>query len=219
MKALTLLLTLGLLSFSASALAEDKHTRPEIENDIRFANAARPDLVTLSAPALREDHNTRPDIDKDMPLAEAVRRENEQYPNAQPLTEEEVISAARCIKLTHPDIKSDIYELYMRVAKERVLPRDMYFSRLTSYRTQYGHFRVDLKDLTYRGRVATTEESEEMSKTPPPSQKTLLKILSELHPNLTFSVISQREYRVGGFNYRIRTRFISTEPVSVERPR
>src|SRR4051794_19930607 len=40
----------------------------------------------------------RPDIDTDIPLASAVRRANAQFPDVQPLTEEEVIAAVRAIK-------------------------------------------------------------------------------------------------------------------------
>jgi hypothetical protein len=161
MKALTILLTLGLLAFSASAKAQDKEVRP--------------------------------DIDKDIPLAEAIQRANQQLPDAQPLTEEEVVAAVRAIKLTHPDIKEDIYESYMRVVKERVLPKDMYFRVITSWNTQYGLFRVDWKDLCHRGRVATAEEKSEF--------------MSKIPKNVTMSA---EELRVGGFGYRIRARFVSS---------
>jgi hypothetical protein len=163
MKALTLLLTLGLLAFSVSARAENKEMRP--------------------------------DIDKDIPLAEAIRRANEQFPDPQPLTEDEVVASVQAIKLTHPDIKKDIYETYMRVVRERVLPKDMYFSQITSWNTQYGAFRVDWKDLTLRGRPATTGESNE--------------ILSKLPGTVSVG----GPIRVDGFGYRIRARFVSSQPL------
>lgn len=152
-------------------------------------------LLTFSAPAPAEDKEMRPDIDKDIPLAEAIRRANVQFPDAQPLTEEEVIAAVRAIKLTHPDIKADVYEVYMRVVRERVLPKDMFFSRITGWSTQYGAFKVDWKDLAFRGRVANADESAE--------------ILSKLPNNIK---VSSPSFRLGGFGYRIRARFISAEP-------
>jgi hypothetical protein len=157
-------------------------------------------FAVLTLPILG-DEKMRPDIDQDIPLAEAIRRANEQFPDAQPLTEDEVIAAVQAIKLKHPDIKEDIYETYMRVARERVLPKNMYFSLITSWSTQYGVFRVDWKDLTLRGRAATAEESEE--------------ILSKVPGNLK---VSRKEFRVGGFNYRIRARFVSSQPPIVGRP-
>jgi hypothetical protein len=162
MKALTILLTAGLLAFSVSAQVENKEMRS--------------------------------DIDKDIPLTEAIRRANEQFPDAQPLTEEEVVAAVQAIKLTHPDIKKDIYVAYMRVVKERVLPKNMYFSQITSWNTQYGAFRVDWKDLTLRGRAATAEESKA--------------VLSKLPGTVSVG----GPIRVGGFGYRIRARFVSSQP-------
>src|SRR5690349_4996978 len=70
-------------------------------------------------------------LGKDIPLSEGIRQANELFPDAQPLTEEEVIAAVKAIKLKHPDIKPDVYDTYMRVVKERVLPKGMYFSRIT----------------------------------------------------------------------------------------
>jgi len=101
-------------------------------------------------------------LDKDIPLAEGIRQANELFPDAQPLTEEEVIAAVKAIKLKHPDIKPDVYETYMRVVKERVLPKGMYFSRITSWTTEYGRFQVDWKDLCLKGRATTAEERKEL---------------------------------------------------------
>ena len=99
----------------------------------------------------------RADIDKDIPLAEAIRRANKQFPDVQPLTQEEVIAAVRAIKLEHPEIKEAIYEIYQRVIKERVLPKDMYFSHIPAWHTEHGHFEVDWKDLTLRPLPVGTE--------------------------------------------------------------
>jgi hypothetical protein len=104
--------------------------------------------LMLPALALAQDKEMRADIEKDIPLVEAIRRVNEQYPDVQPLTEQEVVAAVQAIKLQHPDIKEAIYKIYQRVAKEKVLPRGMYFSRIPGWHTQYGHFEVDWKDLT-----------------------------------------------------------------------
>jgi hypothetical protein len=81
-------------------------------------------LLVLTLPSLG-DVETRPDIDKDIPLAEGIRRANEQFADVQALTEQEVIAAVQALKLKHSDIKDDVYETYMKVAKERVLPRGM----------------------------------------------------------------------------------------------
>jgi hypothetical protein len=90
----------------------------------------------------------RADMDKDIPLAEAILQANEQFPDVQPLTEEEVIAAVRAIKLEFPDIKESVYQIYQRVVNERVLPKGMYFSHIPAWHTKYGHFEVDWKDLT-----------------------------------------------------------------------
>ena len=105
-------------------------------------------VLTLPASMLAQSKDIRADIDKDIPLAEAVRQANEQFPSAQPLTEQEVIAAVRAIKLEHPDISEPIYQIYQRVVKENLLPRGVYFSHISEWHTPYGHFQVDWKDLT-----------------------------------------------------------------------
>jgi hypothetical protein len=105
-------------------------------------------VLTLSVSALAQNNEMRADIDVDIPLAEAVERENEQFPDGQPLTEEELVAAVHAIKLKDPKITEAVYEIYQRVVKERVLPRGMYFSHFTAWHTEYGHFEVDWKDLT-----------------------------------------------------------------------
>ena len=106
-------------------------------------------LLALTFAGLANEE-TRLDIDKDIPLAEGIRRANEQFACTPPLTEEEVIAAVQAIKLEDPEIKEAIYEIYQRVAKERVLPKAMYFSRIQSWGpSEEGYmFKVDWKDLT-----------------------------------------------------------------------
>jgi len=67
------------------------------------------------------------------------------------LTEEEVIAGVRAIKFNDPKITEAIYEIYQRVAKERVLPKGMYFSQIQSWGpSEEGYmFTVDWKDLTF----------------------------------------------------------------------
>jgi hypothetical protein len=93
------------------------------------------------------------------------------FPDRQPLTEDEVIAAVKAIKLTHPDIKPEVFDTYMRVVKERVLPKGMYFGHITSWSTEYGRFQVDWKDLCLEGRVATEQERKEMLSKMPSGMK------------------------------------------------
>lgn len=132
-------------------------------------------------------------LDKDILLGDGIRRANELFPDIQPLTEEEVVAAVRAIKLAHPGIKEDVYETYMRVVKERVLPKGMYFRRITVWETEYGRFQVDWKDLCLEGRAAKAEERKEA--------------LSKSSADMKVS----DETRVGGFAYRIRARFVSSD--------
>jgi hypothetical protein len=118
------------------------------------------------------------------------------FPDLQPLTEDEVVAAVRAIKLQHPDIKQDVYDTYMRVAKERVLPKGMYFSRIGTWSTEFGRFQVEWKDLCLEGRLATEQERKEMLSRMPPGTKV------------------NGEIRVGGFGYRVRARFISVDDAS-----
>jgi hypothetical protein len=129
-------------------------------------------------------------FDKDTPLAEGVQLANKQFPDIQPVTEQELIAAVKAIKLMHPDIKEDVYENYMRVVRERVLPKGMSFRRISQWDTNAGRLRVDWLDLCLEGHVATAKERDEM--------------LSR-RPNLKDS----DEIRVGGFAYRLRARFVS----------
>lgn len=149
-------------------------------------------LLTLPTPAA----DSMTPLNKDIPLSEGVRQANEMFPDRQPLTEDEVIAAVKAVKLKHPDMKQDVYDTYMRVVKERVLPKGMYFSRITSWSTEYGRFHVDWKDLCLEGRVATEQERKEMLSKMPSGMKV------------------EGEVRVGGFGYRIRARFVSVDDTS-----
>jgi hypothetical protein len=157
-------------------------------------------LLLLLLPAFA-DLYTRPDIDKDIPLAEAIRRVNEEFPDPTPLTEDEVVAAVQAIRLAHPSIPADIYKTYMRVVKERVLPKDMWFTRMTSWRTKDGIFQVDWKNLRLEGRPATAAETAAM--------------LSSISTNTTVS----GGFRIGGFDYRVRARFVSWSPQTHSRSR
>jgi len=151
-------------------------------------------LFLLTLPTHAADRMTP--LDKDIPLSEGIQLANKEFPDRQPLTEDEVIAAVRAIKLTHPDMKQDVYDTYMRVVKERVLPKGMYFSRITSWNTQYGRFQVDWKDLCLEGRVATEQERKESLSKMPSGMK------------------AEGDVRVGGFGYRIRARFVSVDDTS-----
>ena len=142
--------------------------------------------LTLSASAGME---TQP-YDKDVPLADAIRHANELFPDSQPLTEQELIAAVYDIKSSHPDIKGDTYNTYMRIVTEKVFPKGMFFKQITNLNNENGRFQVDWMDLCLQGRVATAEEKQEM--------------LSKMPANIKVS----GEMRVGGFEYRLRSRFI-----------
>jgi hypothetical protein len=104
-------------------------------------------LIAAALPTLAQGR-MRPDIDQDIPLAQAVEQANRDFPDAQPLTEDEVVAAVRAIKLQDSQISDAFYKVYQRVVNERVLPKGMYFSRIPAWHTRYGHFEVDWKDLT-----------------------------------------------------------------------
>lgn len=107
-------------------------------------------VILLMWPAVTKAQfdQVRPDIDKDIPLSEGVNRYNAQFPDPQPLTEDEVIAAVRRIKAEHPDITDAVYGVYERVVKEKVLPKGMFFSHMSSLNAEDIHYEVDWKDLT-----------------------------------------------------------------------
>jgi len=145
-------------------------------------------LIVLALPSMAQPQ-MKP-LDKDIPLAEGIHQANALFSDMQPLTEQEVIAAVKAIKLTNPDMKQDIYDTYIKVVKDRVLPRGMYFNRITAWNTEYGRFQVDWMDLCLEGHVATAEEKQAA--------------LSKMPANMTVS----GEVRVGGFEYRLRSQFI-----------
>lgn len=161
--------------------------------------------LALTALAQAQTREIRADIEQDIPLAEGIRRANEQFPDAEPLTEQEVIAAVQAIKLKCPEIEATTYEVYQRVVQERVLPKGMYFSRITAWHTPDGHFVVDWKDLTLQGRhVAMTDEQ----------KGELLKKVFGVNSTKFTPVIPNQGVVLGGFNYRIRARFISSQPLT-----
>jgi hypothetical protein len=90
----------------------------------------------------------RRDLDKDVPLRKAIREYNTKCPDKNPLTEAEVIAAVRDLRAHHPKVTEAIFQLYQRVANEKILPRGMYFSRITGYVSADYKYEVDWKDLT-----------------------------------------------------------------------
>jgi hypothetical protein len=113
----------------------------------------------------------RANLDQDMPLSEALAEANKHYPPGLPLTEDEVVAAIDNIKLKHPTIPDDLLAVYQRIAKERVLPKGVYFSHITGFIPRPGSIRyiVDWRDLTLDGK----------------------------------------------YNYRIRARYVSRDPVEI----
>ena len=108
-------------------------------------------IVAVALPSLSRAGETQigPDLEKDIPLAEAIKRLNELFKNVPALTEEEVIAAVRTIRDKDPGIEKRSYEVYQRVASERVLPKGMHFERNVGWITsQDGHFKNDRTDLT-----------------------------------------------------------------------
>jgi hypothetical protein len=139
-----------------------------------------------------------PPFDKDIGLSEGVRLANKHFPNLQPLTDQEVIAAVKAIKLTHPDIKEEVYDQYIRVVRDHVLPKGMSFRRTSSWSTSQGRFEVDWLDLCLEGRLANAEERTKiLSKVPSD-----FKITGEIH--------------VDGFSYRLRAKFVSPIPAETE---
>jgi len=174
MKTIIALISLLTLALSATAAIE---TQPD-DKDVLLADANR-----------HANIETQP-YDKDVPLADAIRQANELFPDSQPLTEQEVIAAVYDIKSSHPDIKSDTYNIYMRIVREKAFPKGMFFRQITNLNNENGQFQVDWLDLCLEGRVATAEEKEEL--------------LSKMPANVKMS----GEFRVGGFGCRLRSRFI-----------
>jgi hypothetical protein len=138
-------------------------------------------LLPLSGPAA----DTVGTPHEDIPLSDGIRRANELCPGVPPLTEAEVVAAVKAIKWQHPDIKQDVYEAYMRVVNERVLPKGMSFRRFSGVLAGGEVFQVDFTDLCLE-RSPTAEEMQTLIAThKAPSWPT--------------------------FAYRIRSRFVSVD--------
>jgi hypothetical protein len=137
--------------------------------------------------------------EKDVPLADAIRHANEVFTNSQPFTEEEVIAAVCNIKDTHPDIKGETHDTYMRIVREKVFPKGMFFKQITGLQNENGRFQVDWMDLCFEGKKPTTEEEKQELR------KEQQALLSKVPANIK---ISFDETRIGGFEYRLRSRFI-----------
>jgi hypothetical protein len=170
-------------------------------------------VIALPILVQAQAQDKRSDIDKDIPLAEAISRSNKQYPDSEPLNEQEVIAAVQAIKLMHPDVSDEVYQTYQRVAKELVLPKGMYFSRITSYSTQYGLFTVDWRDLTFQGKlIPCTDEERAVMLKKSQGGNSQGSVTGLGFGGWTFTATSNGYKVVGGFNYRIRARFISSQP-------
>jgi hypothetical protein len=170
-------------------------------------------VIALSMLAQAQAQDKRADIDKDVPLAEAISRSNKQYPDSEPLNEQEVIVAVQAIKIEFPDLSDEVYQTYQRVAKEHVLPKGMYFSRITSYSTQYGLFTVDWRDLTLQGKLIPYTDEEKAAMLKKSQGGNSQGSVTATGPGgWTFTATGNGYKVVGGFNYRIRARFISSQP-------
>ncbi len=150
-------------------------------------------LIVLALPSAAQQQ-MKP-LDKDIPLAEGIQQANAFFPDIQPLTEQEVVAAVKAIKLEYPDIKTNVYQIYMRIVTERVWPKGMYFSRITNWNTQYGMMHVDWLDICLKAEQPLTPEE----------RKEWLASLPK-----GFVVVDPNNMKKGGFGYRIRSRFLSS---------
>jgi hypothetical protein len=135
-------------------------------------------------------------LDKDIPLSEGIQQANAFFPDIQPLTEQEVIAAVKAIKIMHPDIKTNIYQIYMRIVTDRVWPKGMYFGRIMNWTTQYGMTHVDWLDICLKAEQPLTPEEREEA-------------LASLPKDVV--VVDPNNMKKGGFGYRIRSRFVSSD--------
>jgi len=88
------------------------------------------------------------DITTEIPLEKAVAAFNAKYPDANPLTSDEIIAAIRNWNRTEMPVSDEVLAVYQRVVKERILPRGMYLSRIGIYEDFDYRYEVDWKDLT-----------------------------------------------------------------------
>jgi len=150
-------------------------------------------LIILALPSAAQQ-DMKP-LDKDIPLAEGIQQANAFFSDMQPLTEQEVVAAVKAIKLMHPDIKTNVYQIYTRIVTDRVWPKGMYFRQITNWNTQYGMTHVDWLDICLEfDQPLTPEERKEALASLPKG----------------FVVADPNNMKKGGFAYRIRSRFVSS---------
>jgi len=87
-------------------------------------------------------------ITTEIPLEKAVAAFNAKYPDANPLTSDEVIAAIRSWNRTEMPVSDEVLAVYQRVVKKRILPRGMYLSRIGILQDSEYRYEVDWKDLT-----------------------------------------------------------------------
>lgn len=87
------------------------------------------------------------DITTEIPLEKAVAAFNAKYPDANPLTPDEVIAAIRHWDRAELPVSNAVLTVYQKVVKERILPKGMYFSKIEVYRDLNYRYDVDWKDL------------------------------------------------------------------------
>ena len=97
-------------------------------------------------------HRYGRDITKEIRLAEAVAAFNQEYPDPNPLTEDEVIAAIRNWKKDLHPVPDAIHALYLQVAEKRVLPRGMYFKRIAGLRDLPSRHEEQIRNLEILGR-------------------------------------------------------------------
>lgn len=105
-------------------------------------------LYLLHADTADEEYLYGRDITVEIPLEKAVAAFNVKYPDANPLTSDEVIAAIRSWDRSEHPVSDEVLAIYQRVIKERILPKGMYFSRITNLWDWDYSYEVDWKDLT-----------------------------------------------------------------------
>ena len=112
-------------------------------------------LITLltsfivATPLFGSPEQMRKNIDAEMPLDEAIAEFNSGCPDPSPLTESEVVASIRNMKSEHPDLSDAMYELYQSVVERRMLPKGMYFKRMTSLTDDEYSYKVQWMDLAW----------------------------------------------------------------------
>ena len=157
-----------------------------------YRKPAAPEMRPLGQEKEQPPFNwDRQPLDHDVPLSEGIRLANERYRSPQTITEDEVVAGAQASWHENPETNNDAYITYLKVVKDRVFPKGMYFRRTSNLgSTSVGNFQVDWRDLCIEGRIPTAQEKEEF--------------LAKYLPGA-----KAEEVRIGGFSYRIRARFVS----------